>query len=358
MLSVERFAALRARIEVGTPREVVLREAGLTRREWAELQRHWLDALAEAVTRGDDGLAARYERAFLGGSGASSAPEEIPAPPPLEAPAAPLASRPPTPVAFVPLAQRGTALGPSHPLAEPLPFRADASAPRPAAAPLRPRIDSGTALAREAPPAAPPPHARVAPPLERTAALTSTPPTEVVPFRAESPETAHFPLVRYAALVAARQARNADLAAVLARFGLDAAEHERIEAAWQARIAADPRVALELTRQLELASRAQRDQEKAELRGKTALAPAPPAAPTTEPEMPLPELSVEQYAWLVATLRKAGPEGTPAVLARMRLDAPRRARLEAHWRERLAREPTLRETFTAALARHLAAAPR
>jgi hypothetical protein len=74
VLSVERFAALRARIEVGTPREVVLREAGLTRREWTELQRHWLDALAEAVTRGDVALAARYERRNQRAAGAHVKP--------------------------------------------------------------------------------------------------------------------------------------------------------------------------------------------------------------------------------------------------------------------------------------------
>jgi hypothetical protein len=356
VLSVERFAALRARIEVGTPREVVLREAGLTRREWTELQRHWLDALAEAVTRGDVALAARYERAFLGDSGASSVPVPAPAPtPPSAPPLAPFIESSPLPVAFVPLAQRGTALGPSHSLAEPLPFRVDGSAPKPESAPPRQRIDSGTALAHEPHANEPPRGAGVPPPLERTAALSAAPSAGALPFRPESAEMALFPLVRYAALVAARQARNVDRAAVLARFGLDGPGHERIEALWQARIAQDPRVALEFTRQLEAATRAQASQEKPENRGKTALSLD---ATGKEASPGLPELTVEQYAWLVATLRKAGPEGTPAVLARMRLDPPRRAQLEAHWRERLARDPALRETFTAALARQLTAAPR
>ena len=55
---------------------------------------------------------------------------------------------------------------------------------------------------------------------------------------------------------------------------------------------------------------------------------------------------------MVAALRKTTDEA--ATLARFRLTPETRKALEAHWAKRMAADGTLRETFLAALARHLA----
>lgn len=72
----------------------------------------------------------------------------------------------------------------------------------------------------------------------------------------------------------------------------------------------------------------------------------------------LPELSVEQYAWLVATLRRVAPADVPATLARLRLTHETRRELEERWAKRMAADGALRESFLGALARHLAAGAR
>jgi hypothetical protein len=62
---------------------------------------------------------------------------------------------------------------------------------------------------------------------------------------------------------------------------------------------------------------------------------------------------VDQYAWLVATLRKSSPAELPAVLARVRLTPETRRDLEQRWKKRMTEEPAVQQAFLSALARHL-----
>jgi hypothetical protein len=69
-------------------------------------------------------------------------------------------------------------------------------------------------------------------------------------------------------------------------------------------------------------------------------------------------MSVEQYAWLVATFRRTAPADVPALLARVRLTPESRKELEEQWRKRMAADPAIQAAFVAALSRHLGAGPR
>jgi hypothetical protein len=82
---------------------------------------------------------------------------------------------------------------------------------------------------------------------------------------------------------------------------------------------------------------------------------APP--PTDGPSL-LPELTVDQYAWLTATLERAAPADLPAALARVRLTPETRKELEQRWSGRMAADPHLKETFLSLLTRHLGAPGR
>ncbi len=73
-----------------------------------------------------------------------------------------------------------------------------------------------------------------------------------------------------------------------------------------------------------------------------------PRAPAQQPS-PLPQLTIDQYAWIVAKLRQAAPADLPRTLATLRLTTETREQLEAHWRDRMAADPELRQTFIAAL---------
>lgn len=88
--------------------------------------------------------------------------------------------------------------------------------------------------------------------------------------------------------------------------------------------------------------------------GTVALDAEPPTI-TAGPEVPLgvPNLTVEQYAWVVATLKRATPLSLPTTLERLRLTPTSRAELEARWRAHLARHPDLKQLFIRALAAQL-----
>jgi hypothetical protein len=73
-----------------------------------------------------------------------------------------------------------------------------------------------------------------------------------------------------------------------------------------------------------------------------------PSAPAQQPS-PLPQLTIDQYAWIVAKLRHAAPADLPRTLATLRLTTETREHLEAHWRARMAADPDLRQAFIAAL---------
>lgn len=374
MLSLERFAELRAAIETRGARDAVLAEAGLSPKAWSALQTRWLDALADEVARGKTTLARRYASAFDRAFGP---------PPALETPAAPLPA--PEVPAFAPPASSmpvGSMPVGAMPVA-PAPAYGDYAPPRvypppPTAQPAQaPSMGTGTVLTLDAPqrPATPfqPNSAeskRVAP---GTAWAAPESAAEPLPFQSGGGEFTAFPLARYAELVAARQERGANLTSVYSRFGLDENTHGRLEAHWQARLAQNGMLALELERHFNLAKKALAAKQGPKVGTGTALVDpevqqkalaaaqakaSPPAAPAQSPVQPqadagLPDMSVEQYAWLVATLRKAPAHAMSETLARFRLTEEQKTRLETLWRERMSADPKVRETFTAALARHL-----
>jgi len=88
-------------------------------------------------------------------------------------------------------------------------------------------------------------------------------------------------------------------------------------------------------------------------------ATAAPVASATVPALDIarratpPEMSVEQYAWLVATLRRTAPSDLLATLARLRLSPESLQDLEERWSRRMAADPALKDAFLAALTRHL-----
>jgi hypothetical protein len=165
--------------------------------------------------------------------------------------------------------------------------------------------------------------------------------------------------VRYAELVAARGEQGANRAEVLSRFGIDAAAHEHVDAYWQRQFSANGVIALEFGRVLVEAQKA-----LTERRTPCAAAPVGMSAtstldvprtlpPAADVPLPLPELTVDQYAWLTATLRRTAPADLPTTLARVRLTPETRKELESRWNRRMAADPQVKETFVSLLARHL-----
>lgn len=383
MLSLERFAELRAAIEARGARDAVLAEAGLTPKAWSALQTRWLDALADEVARGKTTLARRYASAFDRALGSTLGSEPQVAAPPL-AHEAPAFALPPTsmPVSSMPVASMPVGSMPAYGDYAPPPVygAADPGAP-PIYPPQAPAVHAahtssvgtGTAMSLDAPhqPATPfqPSVSETKRVAQGTAWAAPESTAEPLPFQSGGGEFAAFPLARYAELVAARQERGANLAAVYGRFGLSEESHARLEAHWQARLAQNGMLALELERHFHLAKKALAAKQAPKVGTGTALVDPevqqkalaaaqakaqPPSAPATAAaDAGLPEMSVEQYAWLVATLRKAPAHAMSETLARFRLTEDQKTRLETRWRERMAADPKLRETFTAALARHL-----
>ena len=78
------------------------------------------------------------------------------------------------------------------------------------------------------------------------------------------------------------------------------------------------------------------------------LASTPSGSPASQADP-----SIEQYAWLVALLRKTPAADLPVVLAGVSLTPESRRELEERWARRMASDPALREMFLAALARHM-----
>jgi len=82
-------------------------------------------------------------------------------------------------------------------------------------------------------------------------------------------------------------------------------------------------------------------------------APHAPEAPL--PATPLPELAAEQYAWLVAALRRArGPAEVEQAFRALGMSPELQRPLEELWRARMAADPASQQRFLAALQRYLA----
>jgi hypothetical protein len=177
------------------------------------------------------------------------------------------------------------------------------------------------------------------------------------PFRPSAPQSLGFDLLRYAELVAARDEPGADRLDVLARFGIDSAAHEQVDAYWRRTFEEQGLLALEFGRLV-------LDAKKRAAERRKHRRPTPVGSGTlpgheeghghTDVSDPAPaDLSVQQYAWLVAELRKTPASALPAALERLRLTPQTRRELEERWSKRMAADPTLREVFLTALNKHL-----
>lgn len=389
MDSLERFARIRAAIERGAERDAALREAELSQSDWIRLQRRWLGALAAEIATGDGTLAARYLRAFEGAQpalepeqprsqvepaittsvdqappflGPESRPVMLTVTAEFRVPAGPSGSHPP-------LHLRGTSLALEGSASVVLPFRHD-QPPSPATPPepshkAAPHFSSGTSPSLDVAhgPATPFGAAARGASTPRFSAATAyaseTPSGPAMPFQAAEPEALGFGLMRYADLVAARDEPGANRAAVLAEFGIDDAAYAQIEAHWRGKLSTSIFHAANFVGLLGEAKKALAARRTlpvtARVGSSTVLALEAKRDATTGAVIPppLPDLSVEQYAWLVAALRNATPAEVPATLTRLRLTRETRREVEDRWAKRMAADPALQERFLAALARHL-----
>src|SRR5687768_13213425 len=82
MLSLERYAIIRASIEASGDRDRTLAKADVLPSEWLSTERRWHRQLATEAARGRTDLAARYLAAFNSaiGQSPSTAPASPPAP--------------------------------------------------------------------------------------------------------------------------------------------------------------------------------------------------------------------------------------------------------------------------------------
>jgi hypothetical protein len=255
----------------------------------------------------------------------------------LEATAAPVVAPPPAVARPNPAADRGkTRVLMAAPATAPMPFlRADSvSAVLPFQGPTTVPVLTRAPVATAAP--SPSPRARVD--NGQTVGPTLSPVAAATPFRPADAEAQGFTLEKYAALVAARQKSGGPTPAVLTQFGLDAERHAALDAYWTRRFSANGMLALDFGRFVAAAQKS--------------LEAAPAVAPAETPS-PLPELTVEQYAWIVSRLRQAAPADLAKTLVALRLTAETREHLEAHWRARMGRDPALQQAFIAALGRFL-----
>ncbi|NUP05236.1 MAG: hypothetical protein HOW73_04150 [Polyangiaceae bacterium] len=297
MIEVQVFAALRAEIERSSDLDGVLRNAGITPRQWLRFERHWLTMLTDDAE--GEHLSQRYLDAYYRVLAPTPPSEPQPAPaPPLApaappAPAAPLAPPLPRPL-YVPsyLAHSQT------PAAQHIPAPASPQAASPVRAAM-PSIPIGTQ-----PLAAPAPHQRPVtlpfkqPPVGSATVLAEAPSASgrVLPFGSSRPAPSDVSPAPTEGRVANDRGGTGTLA-------LD--DHSGV--------------------------------------------------PVTGPDVPdgLPKLSVDQYAWVVATLRKTAPADLPNMLGRLRLTTVTRTTLDALWKAHMARYPHVKQVFVHALATHL-----
>ena len=93
MLTLEKFAQLRAEMEAGAERDALLRRESLTTAQWLAAQRQWLGAMAQEISRGERALAEQYLAAYVAAGGDAGRPDAEPqAPMPRAEPATPAAA--------------------------------------------------------------------------------------------------------------------------------------------------------------------------------------------------------------------------------------------------------------------------
>ena len=175
-----------------------------------------------------------------------------------------------------------------------------------------------------------------------------------MPFEAETGPHG-IGLARYVELVFALQSRPEEESAILGLAKLDEAAFSSVRAHFDKRFSASARLALEFARLMELETKRAAEPARPVPRrtpSGTAELAAARAAPAPQA---FPDLTVEQYAWVAATLRRAPADDFALALAKLRLTPASRAALEAHWRARMAADAELQRAFLAALGKHLAA---
>jgi hypothetical protein len=180
------------------------------------------------------------------------------------------------------------------------------------------------------------------------------------------------PIHEFAALRAA-SLHTGDLGATLERAGLEPNEWALLEDHWQAALAREAATGgQELSAQYLAAFRRPHgaasepaqalptyliaQQQGAPVRSSPVAVPSTRVGPVLRPGLPV--LSIEQYAWISATLSTATAAELPAALARLRLTVETRAELEAGWDAFLNADGAARTTFMLALGRQLEALPR
>jgi hypothetical protein len=333
---IEEFAEMRAAIESGEARDAVLARADLSVSQWIAIQRRWLRALALEAAQGRRDLARRYAARF----GAATTSEQSAAP---ESTTAPFVAAPASP---------GKSPDPS-PSETPV-FRPPVAAVRPSATRSMPAYLPALATTpfRADPNALPPPSAAAE--LEAEAASMVG-------------ETAFVSAITDEELGLSGPGGDLDGTAEISSLDLGDLDVLPFDGA---RAAAPPPSAVEEV-----------EREAASLVGETSFVaaltdedlgaalpfeprrPPPqqrdaPAAPASAPPSEVLELTVRQYASLLAELHREAqhrPAGSPelashrrAILARYRLDEVGFQRLESVWSERFREQPASYGAFRSA----------
>lgn len=240
---------------------------------------------------------------------------------------------------------------------------AEATSPAPA-----PRLASFQLVAPAADPPAPP-IAVAAPPSPITPAVGAVTewlppdatPQAATPFSELDPEAHGVPLSRYAEIVAALQEANADSPQILSDRGLTDVQWRALSAHYEQKFRRQARWSMEFGRLLGAAQKAlreRREEAQKPLPRTTRHMSQSEARPTAALEVTpsLPELTVDQYAWIVASIRGAAAADVPAVLARFRLTPESHRALESSWREKMRADAAIADAFARRL-RALVAPP-
>lgn len=175
-------------------------------------------------------------------------------------------------------------------------------------------------------------------------------PKPATPFSEVEPGAQGVPLSRYAEVVAALQEASADKSAVLRDRDLSDAQWAAVSQHYEQKFSRQARWSMEFGRLLAAAQKALRErrEEAAKPLPRTTRVASQSEARATEalPIGPaLPELTVDQYAWIVGAVRSAIGRDLPDVLARFRLTQDSYRALEARWRDRMGGDPALAEAF-------------
>ncbi|MBK8258833.1 MAG: hypothetical protein IPK82_40015 [Polyangiaceae bacterium] len=328
MLALERFAELRAAIERSGDRDRVLRDAGIAVRDWMQAQRHWLAQMAAEASQGRRDLSERYRRAFEGIELVQAAQVE--------------ASPPPEPQPEVRSEPRSEAPAyvPSYMVGKPSPMAAVA-APAPPSPPAQhvytPAVaPPGPVAISNAPQVNLPPAA-----LAGTGMALPIPRGPVMPFRDEGkphdkgaepsaaavhtpPADPNRPVVNVAPPSVTGTALDLGISKVVAAIPFKATQPSKTPSTSSAQSVSSSSA--------------------------SAAPPSTQGQESTQPRAAVPEITVEQYAWLVAVLRRARTPGeTEQAFRALRLSPDIRKPLEDAWRDRMAKDPTLQQRFIAAL---------